>query len=105
MYGLLVPGGAQLVPTRYSHMNILTDIISELMLPLFVVMILCGIAGARPEPIVKGLLDLIGAIVMLPFKAIGAIWDFWREERRRAPRPSSRQTTSGTSTRTKGQKT
>jgi len=43
---------------------ILTNIVSTLMLPLFIVMILCTIAGARPEPVVKGILDLLGSVVV-----------------------------------------
>src|SRR3990167_5333816 len=76
--------------TRYSHMNIdqiLTDIVSILMLPIFVVMVFCAMAGAKPEPIIKGFLDLLCAAVALPFKMLRAILAFWYEERRRTPRP------------------
>jgi len=43
---------------------ILIHIVSTLMLPLFIVMILCTIAGTRPEPVVKGILDLLASVVV-----------------------------------------
>jgi len=47
---------------------ILIHIVSTLMLPLFVVMILCTIAGTRPEPVVKGILDLLVSVVVGCFR-------------------------------------
>lgn len=42
---------------------ILTSIVSTIMLPLFLVMALCLIAGARPEPVVKAVVDLVIALI------------------------------------------
>jgi hypothetical protein len=43
------------------------------MLPLFIVMILCTIAGARPEPVVKGILDLLVSVVVGFFRLAGLV--------------------------------
>lgn len=52
---------------------LLTNIVSTLMLPLFLIMILCLMAGARPEPVVKGFIDLGIALVTGSFKLAFAI--------------------------------
>ena len=51
----------------------LTNLISDVMLPVFVVMILCAIAGAKPEPIVKGMLDIAVSLINNLFKLAMAI--------------------------------
>ena len=53
--------------------SILTNFVSTLMLPVFVIMILCVMAGAKPEPIAKAFIDLITAIVVGLFRLAGQI--------------------------------
>lgn len=53
--------------------GILTNFVSTLMLPVFVIMILCAMAGAKPEPIAKAFIDLITAIIVGLFKLAGQI--------------------------------
>lgn len=49
---------------------ILTNIVSAAMLPLFLIMILCAIAGAKPEPVVKGLFEVAVALIAGTFKLV-----------------------------------
>ena len=51
----------------------LTNLISDIMLPLFVIMILCAIAGAKPEPIVNGVIDIVVSLITGIFKLAMAI--------------------------------
>ncbi len=53
--------------------SILTNFVSTLMLPVFVIMILCVMAGAKPEPIAKAFIDLITAIVVGLFRLAGQV--------------------------------
>ena len=69
---------------------ILTNIVSTLMLPLFIVMILCTIAGARPEPVVKGILDLLVSVVSGFFGLVGLIIKaIFAPRKRRSPTEQS----------------
>lgn len=67
---------------------ILVNIVSTLMLPLFLVMILCAIAGAKPEPVVKALIDLLVTTVAGLFKLAGMIIEAAFGARRRRSRDS-----------------
>jgi hypothetical protein len=45
----------------------LMTVFSNFMLPLFMVASLCIIAGARPEPVITGLLSIVGSVVTSAF--------------------------------------
>lgn len=73
----------------------LINIVSAVMLPLFLIMILCTIAGAKPEPVVKGLFDVAVALIAGTFKLAMEIAGAGRAasrstSRRRQPAPQRR---------------
>jgi hypothetical protein len=74
----------------------LTGILSQLLLPVFVLMILCTIAGAKPDFVLRAFFDLIAAVVSGVFKLletlVGAIFAPKRGTtgRRTTPRSRSR---------------
>lgn len=51
----------------------LQNVVSPLLLPLFIIMLLCAIAGAKPESIVKMVLDAVVAIVSLLLQLLLAL--------------------------------
>jgi hypothetical protein len=51
----------------------LQNILGPLMLPIFMLAILCMIAGARPEPIVGGFLSLLAAAITAVFRLLTTV--------------------------------
>ncbi len=79
--------------------NIFTQILSAILLSMFLIMILCLMAGAKPEPVIKAFLDLIGTIFMALLKLAENLVRFaWRtflhgwcsSSERREPAPGPR---------------
>ncbi len=71
---------------------LLVYLLSPLMLPLFMVATLCFMCGARPEPVMRGLLDLCGVLFVSAIRfsetLLRAAYEIWRaRQERTAPRP------------------
>lgn len=51
----------------------LQNILGPMMLPVFMLAILCMIAGARPEPVVVGFLNVVAAAITGVIRLLGAV--------------------------------
>lgn len=71
---------------------LLVNVISALMLPLFMVATLCFVAGARPEPVMRGFLDMFASLLVAACRLLEtllrSLYEVWRSgSGRAAPRP------------------
>lgn len=58
---------------EHAMHHLLVNFIGPLMLPVLMLCLLCMIGGARPEPIITGLIGLLSDLLRFAFQLIQAV--------------------------------